>query len=161
MGLLSLHVLLVLLFAQTRWTRPSRRNMIGLASFYLRGAPGDDVRARGAYLDELDTIADRVTPEFITTTLLASNAIGMLCARSLHYQFYSWLVWSTPYLLWKSGLHPALVVGVWGAQEWAWNQYPSTNVSSGVVVGCLLVQVMGVWWGSRPVPLATGRVKKE
>jgi len=41
------------------------------------------------------------------------------------------------------------VYAVWGGQEWAWNVYPSTDVSSMVVVGCLTAQVVGVWWGTR------------
>lgn len=94
-------------------------------------------------------ISLHVTPDFILTTILTSTAIGMLCARSLHYQFYAYITWSTPFLLWKSGLHPLLIYLVWAAQEWAWNVYPSTNVSSTVVVGCLAIQVFGIWWGTR------------
>ena len=75
-------------------------------------------------------------------------AIGMLCARSLHYQFYAYIALSTPFLLWEAGLHPILVYAVWAAQEWAWNVYPSTDTSSMVVVGCLAIQVFGVWWGT-------------
>lgn len=45
--------------------------------------------------------------------------------------------------------------GIWAAQEWAWNVFPSTDESSAVVVGCLAVTVMGAWWGSR------GEVEKE
>ena len=73
----------------------------------------------------------------------------MLCARSLHYQFYAYIAWSTPFLLWKADLHPTLIYAVWGAQEWGWNVYPSTDTSSMVVVGCLVVQVLSVWWGTR------------
>ena len=90
-----------------------------------------------------------VTPEYIMTTLLTANAIGMLCARSLHYQFYSWTAWATPWLLWKAGFGPLFVYGVWAAQEWAWNVFPSTDISSMVAVGCLALQVLGVWWGTR------------
>ena len=46
-------------------------------------------------------------------------------------------------------MHPILIYVVWAAQEWAWNVYPSTNLSSMVVVGCLAVQVVGVWLGTR------------
>lgn len=74
---------------------------------------------------------------------------GILCARSLHYQFYAYILWATPYLLWKSGLHPVLIYIVWAVQEWAWNIYPSTDVSSALVVGCLAVQVFGIWYGTR------------
>ena len=90
-----------------------------------------------------------ITPDFVMTTVLSSMMIGLLCARSLHYQFYAYIAWSSPFLLWKSGLHPILIYLVWAAQEWAWNVYPSTNISSMVVVGCLAIQVFGVWWGTR------------
>ena len=90
-----------------------------------------------------------VTPSFILTSTLTSIAIGMLCARSLHYQFYAYVALSTPFLLWKAGLHPISIYAVWGAQEWGWNVYPSTDTSSKVVVGCLVVQVFSVWWGTR------------
>lgn len=73
----------------------------------------------------------------------------MLCARSLHYQFFAYIAWATPFLLWKAGLHPVLLYTVWAAQEWAWNVYQSSNTSSMLVVACLAVQVVGVWWGTR------------
>jgi alpha-1,3-mannosyltransferase len=98
---------------------------------------------------ETEEVSDRIKADWIMTTMLTANAIGMLCARSLHYQFYSWLCWTTPYLLWKSGLHPIFIVGVWAVQEWAWNVYPSTDESSMVVVGALAVQVLAIWWGGR------------
>jgi alpha-1,3-mannosyltransferase len=83
------------------------------------------------------------------TTILTANIIGMLCARSLHYQFYAYLAWVTPFLLWRARLHPVLQYVLWGAQEWAWNVYPSTPASSMTVVGVLAVTVAGVWWGTR------------
>lgn len=76
-------------------------------------------------------------------------AVGMLCARSLHYQFYAYIAWSTPFLLWKAGLHPILIYAVCGSQEWGWNVFPSIDTSSIVVVGCLVIQVFSVWWGTR------------
>lgn len=96
-----------------------------------------------------DTMALRVTPNFTMTVLLTAMTIGMLCARSLHYQFYAYIAWATPFLLWKAGFHPVLQYALWAAQEWAWNVYPSTSISSGVVVGVLATTVGGVWWGTR------------
>jgi alpha-1,3-mannosyltransferase len=83
------------------------------------------------------------------TTLLTAIAIGMLCARSLHYQFFAYIAWATPFLLWKAGFHPILQYALWGAQEWAWNVYPSTPASSGVVVGVLAITILGSWWGAK------------
>ena len=94
-------------------------------------------------------ISRQVTPDFVLTTVLTSNVIGILFARSLHYQFFAYLAWSTPFLLWKSGMHAVLVYVLWAAQEWAWNVYPSTDASSMVVVGVLAVQVLGIWLGTR------------
>ena len=73
----------------------------------------------------------------------------MLCARSLHYQFYALLAWASPFLLWRADLHPVLQYIIWGAQELAWNVYPSTNTSSLTVVAVLFLQVAMVWYGTR------------
>jgi alpha-1,3-mannosyltransferase len=151
-GLLSLHASLLLLFAYTRWSEPSGRSFPAMLSLYFTSRPSEDVT---------DEIAESVTAEFVTTAMLTANAIGMLCARSLHYQFYSWLAWTTPYLLWRAGLEPVLIWAVWGMQEWAWNMYPSTETSSRVVVACLALQVGGVWWATRPKVEAKGEAKKK
>lgn len=154
-SLLAAHAALLLLFASTRWTVPSRRSLPGMLKLFL----DSDADWR-----ETEEISDRIKADWIMTTMLTANAIGMLCARSLHYQFYSWLCWTTPYLLWKSGLHPIFVVGVWASQEWAWNVYPSTDASSTVVVGVLAVQVLAIWWGGRKdwwEPKENGAKKNE
>jgi alpha-1,3-mannosyltransferase len=96
-----------------------------------------------------DQIARRITPNFIMTAMLSAVAVGLLCARSLHYQFYAYVAWTTPFLLWKAGFHPVVQYALWGAQEWAWNVYPSTPLSSATVVGVLATTVVGVWWGTR------------
>ena len=137
--LVAVHLALLVAFALTRWTRPSGLSMPALISTAIKPLP-----PKAQQLMSLN-----VTSSFILTSTLTSMAIGMLCARSLHYQFYAYIAWSTPFLLWKGGLHPILIYAVWGAQELAWNVYPSTNTSSIVVVGCLVVQVVSVWWGTR------------
>ena len=46
-----------------------------------------------------------------------------------------------------------MVVIVWAGQEWAWNVYPSTSVSSAMVVSCLALQTLFIWMGtSAPRP---------
>jgi len=140
LSLLALHLALLALFAATRWIKPTRRSLRDTIRLALAAEVPDQIQ---------EEITRCVTPEFILTTVLSANVIGMLCARSLHYQFYSWLLWATPVLLWRAGFHPVVQYVLWAAQEWAWNVYPSTDESSMVVVGVLAVMVVGAWWGTR------------
>ncbi|KAF2268831.1 Lethal(2)neighbour of Tid protein, partial [Lojkania enalia] len=137
LGLLAIHAGLLVFFALTRWIKPAQRTPRDFLKL-IRDEPRDQ-----------DDIAQRVTPGFIMTTMLTSMAIGMMCARSLHYQFYAYIAWTTPFLLWKAGFHPILQYGLWAAQEWAWNMYPSTPESSMTVVAVLAITVFGAWWGTR------------
>ncbi|CAG9833463.1 unnamed protein product [Diabrotica balteata] len=90
--------------------------------------------------DKLSKIAQLfVLPFFV------SNLIGVACARSLHYQFYSWyfhsllyLVFSTEYTVQYKFLILALI-------EYCWNVYPSTNFSSGLLHCCHVVLLFGVY----------------
>ncbi|EUC38263.1 glycosyltransferase family 58 protein [Bipolaris zeicola 26-R-13] len=139
LSLLGLHVVLLLWFARTRWMKPSKRNVREFLKLCL---PVLEPR-------DQDIMSSKITPHFIMTGMLTAMTIGLLCARSLHYQFYAYIAWSTPFLLWKAGFNPVVVYALWGAQEWAWNVYPSTPASSATVVGVLAVTVAGVWWGTR------------
>lgn len=128
LGLLALHAVLLAAFLSTTWLKPSGSNLFGFIRSTIKG------RQR--------TVA--LSKPFIMTVMLTSLAIGLLCARSLHYQFFAYLAWVTPFLLWRGGFHPVLIYAVWALQEWAWNTYPSTNASSLVVVLSLAAQVLGV-----------------
>ncbi|KAJ5587349.1 uncharacterized protein N7459_003114 [Penicillium hispanicum] len=126
-GLLVLHISLLAIFS-VGWMRPSGSNMFRFLQ--------DTVQGRQ------ETVT--LSKPFIMTVMLKSLAIGLLCARSLHYQFYAYLAWASPFLFWRTGLHPLLIFVAWAAQEWAWNVYPSTNSSSAVVVLSLALQVFGL-----------------
>jgi alpha-1,3-mannosyltransferase len=142
--LLALHVSLLGLFAATRWLRPSGCNAVVFARKFLCGRQPTVV------------FSDR----FVATTLLTSLAIGLLCARSLHYQFFAYLSWTTPFLLWRAGFHPVILYGMWAVQEWAWNVFPSTAASSIAVVACLAVQVLGVLFNN-PEEFDGGCLEKD
>ena len=38
----------------------------------------------------------------VVTILFTSNLIGIIFARSLHYQFYSWYATQIPFLAWRT-----------------------------------------------------------
>ncbi|KAK4574676.1 dolichyl-P-Man:Man(5)GlcNAc(2)-PP-dolichol alpha-1,3-mannosyltransferase [Recurvomyces mirabilis] len=138
-ALLAAHATLLSILLITRWLRPTGVSTLDAVK-QLLDPPSAVTQAQ---------IARRVTPDFVLTTTLSAIIIGCLCARSLHYQFYAYVAWSTPFLLWRSGMHPILVYTIWGAQEWAWNVYPSTKMSSAIVVASLAVTVLGSWFGTR------------
>lgn len=128
LALLTVHLSLIGLFLTTYWLKPASSNPLSYVRDFLHE------RQRPVALSK----------SYIMTVMLTSLAIGLLCARSLHYQFFAYLSWATPFLLWRAGLHPVLLYAAWALQEWAWNVYPSTNASSIVVVLSLAVQVFGV-----------------
>ncbi|KAI1243836.1 dolichyl-P-Man:Man(5)GlcNAc(2)-PP-dolichol alpha-1,3-mannosyltransferase [Eutypa lata] len=132
--LLTMHVSVLVGFIVNKWLKPAGKPLSALIGPILH------IESPFSPLEERQ-VASQVTPEFVMTTILSANAIGLLFARSLHYQFYSYLVWTTPYLLWRSGAHPVIQYALWALQEWAWNVFPSTPTSSGVVVAVLGITV--------------------
>lgn len=134
LALLAMHALVLTGFIVNKWLKPAGKPLSAILAPILQfNSPFS--------LPEEHLVSSRVTPEYVMTTILSANVIGLLFARTLHYQFYSYLAWSTPYLLWRSGVHPVIQYGLWALQEWAWNVFPSTPISSGVVVGVLATTV--------------------
>lgn len=62
--------------------------------------------------------------------LFLANFIGIVCSRSLHYQFYVWYFHSLPYLIWFTDYTNILRFLLMGLIELSWNTYPSTIWSS-------------------------------
>ncbi|KAI1876672.1 uncharacterized protein JN550_000744 [Neoarthrinium moseri] len=150
LGLLALHAAVLSAFLVKKWLKASPRPIsaiiMPILKFTTPFTPAEEVAASSS-----------VTTTYVMTTILSANVIGLLFARSLHYQFYAYVAWSTPYLLWRSGVHPIIQYGLWAFQEWAWNVFPSTPMSSAVVVGVLAVTV-GLSWiaaDKEPAPQPT------
>lgn len=137
--LLALHASVLLAFVFARWLPKTGKTIPDI----LRATFGTESQGRN-----WGPLFRSFGPQYVLTTILTANLIGLLFARSLHYQFYAYLAWSTPYLLWRSGVHPVLQYVLWALQEWAWNVYPSTSVSSAVVVGVMAITVAAVWFGT-------------
>lgn len=58
------------------------------------------------------------------------NFIGLMCSRSLHYQFYVWYYHTLPYLAWCTEYRTVVRLLILGVIEMCWNTYPSTIYSS-------------------------------
>lgn len=138
LALLGLHAAVLATFMATQWFKPARKPLAAIVTPLLQ------LRSPFSPQEE-PLVASRVTAQYVTTTVLSANVMGLLFARSLHYQFYAYLAWATPYLLWRSGAHPILQYALWAFQEWAWNVFPSTPASSGVVV-CVMATTVALSW---------------
>lgn len=121
-GLLCLHVFLLALFAWKRW-------------FPLLG----EFNGRHPSRDEILLI------------MFSSNMIGILCCRSLHYQFYVWYFYSLPYLAWKVDLpfsnltNNVLRTIVLLSIEVVWNIYPANQYASTVLLVSHSALLLGLW----------------
>merc|ERR1719510_2811748 len=68
--------------------------------------------------------------QLLVLPLFMSNFIGVMFARSLHYQFYVWYYHSLHYLAWTTPFPVKIRLLILGVIELCWNTYPSTPLSS-------------------------------
>ena len=146
-ALLASHVILLMVCTVVFWIRPSDKGLMQLIRENVQGKH----------------IKYNIPISTISRTILESLFIGLLYARSLHYQFFAYIAWASPLLLWRSGAHPLVIFAICITQEWAWNVYPSTDASSIVVVASLWLQLVESFWGglsetSRPTEMGKEHV---
>lgn len=87
---------------------------------------------------------DIITQLFILPMFIV-NFIGLVCARSLHYQFYSWYFHSLPYLLWSNNFSVIVKFLILALIEMCWNTYPSTSFTSALLHVCHIAVLYGVY----------------
>eukprot|EP01097_Dermamoeba_algensis_P001571 TRINITY_DN1590_c0_g2_i1.p1 TRINITY_DN1590_c0_g2~~TRINITY_DN1590_c0_g2_i1.p1 ORF type:complete len:433 (-),score=101.35 TRINITY_DN1590_c0_g2_i1:146-1270(-) len=123
LGLLILHLSLLLIFLIFKWSRTSE----GLKSIGLQKSPLNNTNLDADYMGYV---------------LFTSNFIGIVCARSLHFQFYVWYFHSLPFLIFftntnnKSIAHIVLRLVVFVLIEVSWNIFPSNWISSLILFVC-------------------------
>jgi alpha-1,3-mannosyltransferase len=129
--LLSAHVLLLLAFFHRKWTARAG-GMVTAFTSCLSGKSGRAV----------------LTHQQTLMAVFTANFVGIVCARSLHYQFYSWYFHSIPFLLWQTKLPVVVRVALFVVIEIAWNVFPSTVASSSMLLGAHLVLLSALWRAS-------------
>lgn len=80
-----------------------------------------------------------IRSEVVVTSLFTINFVGVVFARTLHYQFYSWFYPTLPYLLWKANIPLLFKIKSLIVAEFAFNAFPATAASS------LVLQLMNVF----------------
>eukprot|EP00053_Salpingoeca_punica_P024831 m.14795 g.14795 ORF g.14795 m.14795 type:complete len:445 (+) comp7229_c1_seq1:2206-3540(+) len=133
LALLAMHVVLLLVFA-SQWTRSEG----GIAAFVTKVLQGQR--------------SSRLPAIRLTYLLFSCNFIGLCVARSLHYQFYVWYFHTLPFLLWQTTLPVVLRLAILAGLEVAWNTYPATPFSSGLLHACHLLLLAGLLFYHRPIP---------
>ena len=141
-GLLAIHLALLAIFGLFRWTAIGTQGPRWIFNNLSKQTSALDRRAKVAILG----------------TAFTSNVIGILCSRSLHYQFYSWYFHQVPLLLWFSKLPVVLKLVVPVALEWCWNVFPSTENSSLVLLVCHLFLVSACF--TLPGPTSTAGTER-
>ncbi|KAI3749272.1 hypothetical protein L2E82_19879 [Cichorium intybus] len=136
--LLFAHLGLLMIFAHYRWCKHEG----GLVSF-LRS------RFLVTTLDKSLSGLKLLKKEHIVTTMFTGNFIGIVCARSLHYQFYTWYICSLPYLLWRTPFPTIVRLVLFAGVEVCWNVFPSTVYSS-ITLLCLHVLILWGLWRAPP-----------
>ncbi|KAK9206864.1 hypothetical protein WN943_017146 [Citrus x changshan-huyou] len=95
-SLLTTHLVVLAAFSHYRWCKHEGGLLNFLHSRYVA------MKMKFAGLSSSNSSSRILKKEHIVTTMFAGNFIGIVCARSLHYQFYLWYFYSLPYLLWRT-----------------------------------------------------------
>ncbi|KAL6848104.1 hypothetical protein ACP4OV_022232 [Aristida adscensionis] len=137
-ALLILHLSTLMLFAHYKWFKHEG----GLFHFlHSRFKDSKSIQQLISCKPTLSTLSK----EHIITVMFVGNFIGIVCARSLHYQFYSWYFYSLPFLLWKTCFPTPVRIIIFVGVELCWNIYPSTTYSSLLLLLLHISVLLGLW----------------
>ena len=84
--------------------------------------------------------------DHILFVVFSGNFIGIFCARTLHFQFFSWYFHSLPFLLWSlESISVPIKLIVLLCIELCWHVFPTTSFSSLALLSlhlCLLIGLL-------------------
>jgi alpha-1,3-mannosyltransferase len=111
-GLLAGHLVTLVFLCHSRWCRSEGGLIAVVKRCIFSSNKRVSVLWNGAYKDSAKSIV------FV---LFSSNFIGIVFARTLHYQFYTWYFHSLPFLLWETSLPTPVRLAVMLGIEYAFN----------------------------------------
>ncbi|KAK8926469.1 Dol-P-Man:Man(5)GlcNAc(2)-PP-Dol alpha-1,3-mannosyltransferase [Platanthera zijinensis] len=149
-SLLLIHLTLLLIFAHHKWCK-HEGGLINLIQSLAR-----DATTKFSNIHQFlycESTIHVLRKEHIATVMFVGNFIGIICARSLHYQFYSWYFFSLPLLLWKTTFPTTIRLLLFASIELCWNVYPSSSFSSLVLLFIHVAILWGLWISPCEMPL--------
>ena len=127
-ALLGAHLGLLLVFCHCKWCR-SAGGVYKLIQHRLQGKP----------------VVPHTSAKHMIMVLFSGNLIGIVCARTLHFQFYSWYFHMLPFLLWQINLRTTFRLMILLCVECVWNVFPTTATASAALFLCHCVLLIGLW----------------
>ncbi|CAM9586182.1 unnamed protein product [Heterosigma akashiwo] len=150
---LSVYLLLLMVMAiasfANKWLSSVKSNSIFCSSIIINSSTASTVCSQLTFLVCSTYIfkdgPSKLDPYYTTLTLFTSNFIGIVFARTLHYQFYCWYFHTLPLLAWHGRLPLVLKLAAVASVEWAFNVFPATPASS-LVLQLSHVLLLGALW---------------
>ncbi|CDZ96769.1 glycosyltransferase family 58 protein [Phaffia rhodozyma] len=115
-----------------RWCRSEHGGAIG-------------VLRRGLSRRKGNTVGRSIEGREIVAIMFTSNLIGMVFARSLHYQFQSWYFHQIPLLLALTAYPLPIKAVLFAMTEYGWSLYPSSDISSATLIAAHIMVLLGIW----------------
>eukprot|EP00515_Schizochytrium_aggregatum_P017303 CAMPEP_0202099594 /NCGR_PEP_ID=MMETSP0965-20130614/2614_1 /ASSEMBLY_ACC=CAM_ASM_000507 /TAXON_ID=4773 /ORGANISM="Schizochytrium aggregatum, Strain ATCC28209" /LENGTH=133 /DNA_ID=CAMNT_0048668171 /DNA_START=81 /DNA_END=481 /DNA_ORIENTATION=- len=90
-------------------------------------------------------LASREFVDHALLTMFSSNFIGIVFARSIHYQFYVWYFHSLGYLAYRARFPVLLSLAVLLGIEYCYNVFPATPATSAALQCCHILLLASLW----------------
>lgn len=141
-ALLACHLITLLAFGHFRWTAGGGGGLISLVAGTGRKIGfADPSSLWEALIDQPRTLR----PSHVIRTMFTCNLIGIVFARTLHYQFYIWYFHTLPLLVFVSDLPKILGFTLLAVVEVVFNIYPPRPVTSAALAICHLTLLYRLW----------------
>lgn len=145
--LLVLHLRMLWSFAKYRWFMQEGGVYPAVLSFF---SPSDNSKKKAK-----TAVVQRFNNDTLLQIVFMSNFIGIVCARSLHYQFYSWYFHTLPFLVLRTQLPKIVSACILLIIEIVWNMYPPSATASLCLLGAHACILCAFWAYPAPYPIET------